>query len=390
MSIAGQPCSAGFLHAAGYPAGVVDNPPPRQIPAVKITRPDDENTKPVEKKPTAIDSLRAVSSLKVRRLSVKQLGENEPPSSENGATQAKKSAGAPVAKLKENDAPNVNQGWTRPVRTNSSPAVPTRAAMESATNRATVDYTNMINRSVSMSTVASENTRGSLTSLKSNPQASESQTTLFSTDTPEPKQLKEPKGKEKVVYNSPESLNDFPTASAKSPLPETQRSTPGTKDTSVQVGEAELSAHGYGKMVLGCSQCLFDPKLRVIPCNCFICIDCGGRFWTTISSGNEVICGCGDVSDSLNSNITIGLMVLACCEHGQYRERKSSCSGSGPRPIYTCRYLVFANLVRGLSNLVYRSGSVLESDTSQPHPLCSHEDGKGGGYFYASPADSRD
>lgn len=50
------------------------------------------------------------------------------------------------------------------------------------------------------------------------------------------------------------------------------------------------------KTVLGCSQCLTQPKLKVSPCGCLICLNCGGRYWGAGQSGSSVYCGCGEVS----------------------------------------------------------------------------------------------
>lgn len=271
------------------------DPPPRQIPAVRITRPDDENSKPAEKKTTAIDSLRAVSSLRIKRQPVKQTldhGNDQASNNENSGMQTRKTPNA-VTGGKEND--NTNQNWSRPpvARANTTTNDPARGVMESTTNRTRATIDSAANRSVSMSTVNSSDTRGTLSSWKNNSQASGSQTTLCSIDSPE---VKEPKGKEKAVYNSPESLHNYSGASYGSGITH-QTTAVAAKDTNSQVhGELSNPDHVYGKMVLGCSQCLFDPKLRVVPCGCLICIDCGGRFWNTISNRNEVICGCGDVS----------------------------------------------------------------------------------------------
>lgn len=48
--------------------------------------------------------------------------------------------------------------------------------------------------------------------------------------------------------------------------------------------------------VLGCSKCLSEPKLKVSPCGCLICLTCGGRYWGAGPSGSDVYCGCGEVS----------------------------------------------------------------------------------------------
>lgn len=51
--------------------------------------------------------------------------------------------------------------------------------------------------------------------------------------------------------------------------------------------------------VLGCSQCLSEPKLKVSPCGCLICLTCGGRYWGAGPSGSDVYCGCGEVHSSI-------------------------------------------------------------------------------------------
>lgn len=47
---------------------------------------------------------------------------------------------------------------------------------------------------------------------------------------------------------------------------------------------------------LGCTKCVFEPKLKVQPCGHLICLECGGKYWGIVSSGSDVYCGCGDVS----------------------------------------------------------------------------------------------
>ncbi|RPB01847.1 hypothetical protein L873DRAFT_1886583 [Choiromyces venosus 120613-1] len=59
------------------------------------------------------------------------------------------------------------------------------------------------------------------------------------------------------------------------------------------------------KTILGCSQCVFEPKIKVVPCGCLICLACGGRFWGAGRCAENVYCGCGElVSCMINLDST--------------------------------------------------------------------------------------
>jgi len=55
------------------------------------------------------------------------------------------------------------------------------------------------------------------------------------------------------------------------------------------------------KTILGCSQCVFEPKIKVVPCGCLICLACGGRSWGAGRCAESVYCGCGEVRIPLPS-----------------------------------------------------------------------------------------
>ena len=55
------------------------------------------------------------------------------------------------------------------------------------------------------------------------------------------------------------------------------------------------------KTILGCSQCVFEPKIKVVPCGCLICLACGARSWGAGRYAESVYCGCGEVRISLLS-----------------------------------------------------------------------------------------
>lgn len=82
---------------------------------------------------------------------------------------------------------------------------------------------------------------------------------------------------------------------------------PSTKDKTASVpslvdSTTELE---HKSTILGCSQCLSDPKLKVSPCGCLICLTCGGRYWGAGPSGSDVYCGCGEVRLSINIFFTL-------------------------------------------------------------------------------------
>lgn len=86
---------------------------------------------------------------------------------------------------------------------------------------------------------------------------------------------------------------------------------PSTKDNVSSVPSmSSILIEPERKTVLGCSQCLSDPKLRVSPCGCLICLNCGGRYWGAGQSGSGVYCGCGEVSSTYVSGVVLKLTSL--------------------------------------------------------------------------------
>jgi hypothetical protein len=281
-----------FMH--GYSSGLGLGPaPPREIPSVRISRPEDDPPKPAGRQ-TAIDSLRA-NSLRLKREPLRQtkvenVAENKPgPSKGHGSGTV-----SHATNFKENEHKgkmSIQPRSSADAETSRPPQI--RAPMQTAGNR-----------SASMSTTNSF-AAGTEYSWKRNSLASSSQTTLNSYDTP-PATIKEPKGKEKVAvwnYNSPESASAVPSSATE---PRIVVSPPGTftpaQEPQHRGDHAAYSTitTGFGKMVLGCSHCLFEPKFRVTPCGCLICKECGGRFWGSLCSDSEVFCGCGEVGIKFN------------------------------------------------------------------------------------------
>jgi hypothetical protein len=272
----GRKCDAGLMH--GYPVGV-DFAPPRQIPAVRITRPDENDSKPADMK-TAIDSLKACNSLRVKKDSIKQRV-NGKENNITGPSNRNVGSGTTVLQAtnhKENENPHKASSQLAP------------QDIHNVQHHVRVPMGSVVNRSVSMST-ANSSDRATAVSWKNGSVGSDSQTTLSSIE-PE----KEPKGKEKAVWtnDSPESISKFAENTFGSTA--SVHGSDAPKDTNVTSGSRGVrKTSRYGKMVLGCSQCLFDPKLKVVPCGCLICIECAGRFWGTVSHGSEVYCGCSEV-----------------------------------------------------------------------------------------------
>jgi hypothetical protein len=56
---------------------------------------------------------------------------------------------------------------------------------------------------------------------------------------------------------------------------------------------------------LGCAHCLFEPRLKLIPCGCLICLQCGGKFWAMVSAGRDVYCGCNQVRSILRISLRV-------------------------------------------------------------------------------------
>lgn len=97
-------------------------------------------------------------------------------------------------------------------------------------------------------------------------------------------------------YNSAEPLRQYQASPATRLTSLSQNVAPYREPSTPQAkAPAPFLPAAPGKMVLGCSQCLFDPRLKVINCGCPICLDCGGKFWGSASIGGQVFCGCGDV-----------------------------------------------------------------------------------------------
>lgn len=82
------------------------------------------------------------------------------------------------------------------------------------------------------------------------------------------------------------------------------------------------------KTILGCSQCVFEPRLKVVPCGCLICLGCGGRFWGAGNCGEDVYCGCGEVRVPRFRPIGMGgfSQSPACLVHDQFRLDRSPAS----------------------------------------------------------------
>jgi len=296
-------CTTQFLH--GYPVGLAANSAlyPFGVPSVRVSVPDDDGPKPAAKQ-TAIDSLRA-NSLKLKnRPKIEQAADRLAP-----ARSVNLSSVSHVTSNKENE----HRGRPSPRDTfdgnNNTNYRGSRAPMQPVGNR-----------SVSMATFAStsEHTNSWYSSM-----ASDSQTTMSLGDHTE----RDTKGKypSTWMYNSPESTPERsygakgPENSYRPKAPEISYGpkSPGVGGITTPFEEHQLpgaapdfggfttpfkevqhprAAPGLGKMVLGCSQCLFDPRLQVTPCGCLICIDCGRRFWDTMTSMNsDVFCGCGEV-----------------------------------------------------------------------------------------------
>ncbi|KAF8250466.1 hypothetical protein K440DRAFT_659461 [Wilcoxina mikolae CBS 423.85] len=271
----GRKCDAGFTH--GYPVGI-DFAPPRQIPTVRITRPDENVSKPADKK-TAIESLKACNSLRVKKESVKQKANGKEANS-TGLSNRNVGSGTTVLQAtnhKENENPHKVSSQSAPQDTHN---------MQHHTR---VPMGSVANRSISMSTAGSSD-RATAISWKNSSMASDSQTTLSSIE-PE----REPKGKEKAGWtnDSPESISKLAENTFGPIVP--VHGPDASKDSNATSGSrGARKASGNAKMVLGCSQCLFDPKLKVVPCGCLICIECAGRFWGNVSRGSEVYCGCSE------------------------------------------------------------------------------------------------
>jgi hypothetical protein len=276
-----QQCLAKFAHS--YPPGF-DAPPPRQIPTVKITRPDGETIVPVERK-TAIDSLKACAVNRSKSNQPTQNVDRRDRSAGMDKSGSKTVASGMATGYGESNKENEHRGH------NSTQQIHHDGSNEQSHSRGPMQ--SVVNRSVSMSTINSSD-RTTIHSWKNSSLASDSQTTISSIADGS---YKEPKGKEKAWQPQSPGFDHSMSHNAVGRVtnrPEPYTSTRDDNSQLREISEAYATA-GYGKMVLGCSQCLFDPKLRVIPCGCLVCTECGGRFWGSISHGNEVLCGCGEV-----------------------------------------------------------------------------------------------
>lgn len=98
---------------------------------------------------------------------------------------------------------------------------------------------------------------------------------------------KDPKGKEREY-----STWHAHSTGSRAPQPSQKVAEPAIENSVL----SPVTPKAEGKMVLGCSQCLFSPKVRVIPCECSICLECCGRFCTSVTTNAIVYCGCGEVS----------------------------------------------------------------------------------------------
>ncbi|TGZ82458.1 hypothetical protein EX30DRAFT_394753 [Ascodesmis nigricans] len=108
--------------------------------------------------------------------------------------------------------------------------------------------------------------------------------------------VKEGKGKERTIWSSPNGPSIAQYLGTHGLVhPGILPSSPPNDKTAVKPENyAPSTPKGHGKLVLGCSQCLFNPKIKAIPCGCYLCYHCCGRFCTSLTTGTTVYCGCGE------------------------------------------------------------------------------------------------
>lgn len=273
----GCQCEAGLYH--GYPLGLSSGfatgvfARPRQIPAVRITRPDENVSRPVEKK-TAIESLKAVSSLKSKQREPLKQGSN-------GYEHVKNGSGSTLTtnqttSHKENDNPR-----------KTSPNAPQVDAQDfkGIQNQTRASLGALGTRSVSYSTDGSSG-GGTTFSWKNSMTGSETQTTISG------ELERDPKGKGKAIWTeeSQEYMIAHNVSNGSIHGPEPAKDNKGSSES-----RGSRKTSGSMKMVLGCSHCLFEPTRKVVPCDCRACEECAQRYGYGISHGSEVYCGCGEV-----------------------------------------------------------------------------------------------
>ena len=276
----GPECAAGYLHE--YPIGLASHsPPPHHIPSVRISHPDNDAPKPAGRQP-AIDPLRAKPPQPKSRPRIEETADRVALARNANFGSV---SDASCNKEDENEGRSSSTGTASGDNTNTH-SRGSKAPMKTVVNRSL---------SISTSTSAGEITNSS---WKSSSMTLDSQTTM----SPGELSGRDAKFKQSVAWSysspksTPESLyGDKIPVSGCTDTPPRDRRPRGQRQTAKD-----------GKTVLGCSQCLFDPRLQVTPCGCLICIDCGGRFWSTISSTNiEVFCGCGEVCILRRRHLTL-------------------------------------------------------------------------------------